>query len=296
MTGTGTQTDPYIISSYGELEELAGTATADMYIEFDADAPNKIINMNELYPYGAPTLDLSRCHLNGNGWIIRSLYTTDTWISTTTNCEIQGLTVESFKHDSANPFIKFDYGNASPTFILKKNIFRGYIKSSSMIYGGRGYWGNVFGTIISNSINIDYQGTADFKLFDCSAVTEFSHNQIKILSTVGDIAWILYQEGGRGGYLNPQRATENLIEINGERTNTVQVFTEQGASTPSFVESQMVFGDHKGDISVSGTGVSVYDSDTLTGVSGTELFKGCTHAQLHNAEYLHSIGFTIGVN
>ena len=73
MIGTGTQTDPYIVSTLADLRTAAGTAGA--YVEMDPDASTKILNLN-----GSATnpvtqrLDINCASLAGNGWRIRNLY------------------------------------------------------------------------------------------------------------------------------------------------------------------------------------------------------------------------------
>ena len=72
-TGTGTQTDPYIVSTLADLRTAAGTAGA--YVEMDPDASTKILDLN-----GSATnpvtqrLDINCASLAGNGWRIRNLY------------------------------------------------------------------------------------------------------------------------------------------------------------------------------------------------------------------------------
>ena len=73
MTGTGTQTDPYIVSTLADLRTAVGTAGA--YVEMDPDASTKILDLN-----GSATnpvtqrLDINCASLAGNGWRIRNLY------------------------------------------------------------------------------------------------------------------------------------------------------------------------------------------------------------------------------
>ena len=72
-TGTGTQADPYIVSTLADLRTAAGTAGA--YVEMDPDASTKILDLN-----GSATnpvtqrLDINCASLAGNGWRIRNLY------------------------------------------------------------------------------------------------------------------------------------------------------------------------------------------------------------------------------
>lgn len=73
-TGTGTQTDPYIVDNWTDFKALCGTT--NKYIAFDPDAENKVIDMNDT----EDCLGLSEslfiyAHVEGNGWEIRNLFT-----------------------------------------------------------------------------------------------------------------------------------------------------------------------------------------------------------------------------
>lgn len=73
MTGTGTQTDPYIVSTLADLRTAAGTAGA--YVEMDPDASTKIIDLNGSAANPVTDrLDINCASLAGNGWRIRNLY------------------------------------------------------------------------------------------------------------------------------------------------------------------------------------------------------------------------------
>ena len=59
MTGSGTQTDPYIVDSWAEFESvvpLLGDSTYDNHVcvQFNPNATNKVIDMQEIYPDGCP--------------------------------------------------------------------------------------------------------------------------------------------------------------------------------------------------------------------------------------------------
>ena len=73
MTGTGTQTDPYIVSSFADLRTAAGTGGA--YVEMDPNASTKIMDINDLgiNPV-TQRLNINCASLKGNGWRIRNLY------------------------------------------------------------------------------------------------------------------------------------------------------------------------------------------------------------------------------
>lgn len=73
MTGTGTQTDPYIVSSWGDFK--TAIATAGAYVVMDPDASAKVIDLNGSAANPVTQrLDFNCASLAGNGWRIRNLY------------------------------------------------------------------------------------------------------------------------------------------------------------------------------------------------------------------------------
>ena len=72
MTGSGTQTDPYIVDSWAEFESVV--TKSGVIIKFNPDAENKIIDMNEIYPEGCPSYSIGSSKIYGNGWEIQNLY------------------------------------------------------------------------------------------------------------------------------------------------------------------------------------------------------------------------------
>lgn len=75
MTGTGTQTDPYIVSEYAEF--ITAITTSDVYVKC---ADNTVWDMNEIDPTGEKYHNSNKSfnctELDGNGAIINNLYST----------------------------------------------------------------------------------------------------------------------------------------------------------------------------------------------------------------------------
>ena len=72
MTGSGTQTDPYIVDNWNDLISVINHI--GVYIEFDNNSENKIIDMSKIYPMGIGNISCGFKSLNGNGWIIKNIY------------------------------------------------------------------------------------------------------------------------------------------------------------------------------------------------------------------------------
>ena len=94
-TGIGTQTDPYIVSSWADFK--TAIAASGAYVVMNPDATTKVIELN-----GSDTnpvtdrLDFNCASLEGNGWRIRNLYfssTADHLLNSDTGCnhEIKNL-------------------------------------------------------------------------------------------------------------------------------------------------------------------------------------------------------------
>ena len=95
MIGTGTQADPYIVSTWADFK--TAIAASGAYVVLDPDASSKVIDLN-----GSDTnpvtdrLDFNCASLEGNGWRIRNLYfssTADHLLNSDTGCnhEIKNL-------------------------------------------------------------------------------------------------------------------------------------------------------------------------------------------------------------
>lgn len=69
MTGTGTENDPYIVESWAELSSVMEESTN--YVKLKENA---VIDFNEIYPEGIPGNFDINAHLDGNGGEMRDAY------------------------------------------------------------------------------------------------------------------------------------------------------------------------------------------------------------------------------
>lgn len=288
MTGTGTAADPYIVRSYTELEEAVSTSSDGSYIAFDPNAKDKVIDMNEVYPEGCPTLNLRLRHLNGNGWTIRNLYVKSIWINlgdgNNNSNAIYNLSVESFRHESTSPFIRANYTNYyRDGQVIHHCKFSGITKASVFISGTS--WTPV--CMRACALNIEYNGTGTFRLTNSDDDSiNFEHNQIKIAILNGKI--------NSSGLLANKVIINNIFELT---TNVGDAFP-MSSKSGNFTDN-VIIGTHAGEITCTHTGqtgVSIFNSDTMPNVVSTDYLIGCTSAELLDAAYLSSIGFSIGVS
>ena len=91
MTGTGTQNDPYIPESWAEL--VTAAAQGEAYIRLPAGA---LWDLNDLYPEGAPTVEMYCNEIDGNGAEIRNVRSNGALFSVGTYC-LHNITIKDLK-------------------------------------------------------------------------------------------------------------------------------------------------------------------------------------------------------
>lgn len=124
MTGTGTQTDPYIVDNWADF--IAIDKSKAVYVKW-ADSDNRIIDFNDIQPDGYTKTIYFPSNIDFNGWTFRNFHST---ASTAINYKgdsyiIENLIFENF-YIMSNTSI---YGE----YILKNCIFSGFMQSSSAV-------------------------------------------------------------------------------------------------------------------------------------------------------------------
>ena len=112
MSGTGTQSDPYVVTTYAELVEKA--AESDKYIKIGND-----INITDEYPNGdKPQLTLNN-HIDGDGKTIANWYKTTTGYDIIVNSggQVENLKIKNIYKTYSYEFMDFRGGNAGYHFI-----------------------------------------------------------------------------------------------------------------------------------------------------------------------------------
>lgn len=294
MTGSGTQTDPYIVDSWSEFESIGINSNSSVYVHFNPDAENKVIDMNDIYPEGCPSYNIGSSKIYGNDWEIRNLYLKNPLFYAATYGVINGFKFTSFRHETSSPFLAAQYDSYDRYGCLfEKNIFSGITKSNVFFNKNGGQtielYNNSFDLIISDDVT--------FRL--ANGITDEYGNYKK------DIAFnnIKIQLTGNSK-INPNGLFGECYNHN-FANNRINVIANTGCDFPIVKESSgfsgnVILGSNSGVISPLGSGtcsgVNIYNSDTLTYTGTDSRFKGCTTEQMRNAEYLQSIGFAIGVD
>lgn len=294
MTGSGTQTDPYIVDSWAEFESIGINSNSSVYVHFNPDAENKIIDMNDIYPEGCPSYSIGSSKIYGNGWEIQNLYLKNPLFYAATYGVISGFKFTSFRHETSSPFLSAEYSyNNAYGCLFEKNSFTGITRSNVFL----GISGSSTIEVYNNSFNLMISDDVTFRL--ANGITDeygnykkdIAFNNIKIQLTGNS----KINSNGLFGACNHHNFVNNRINV----------IANTGCDFPIVQEANgfsgnVILGSNSGTIkplySGTCTGVNIYNSDTLNYTGTDSRFKGCTTEQMRNAEYLQSIGFAIGVD
>lgn len=166
ITGTGTQADPFIITTYDELVEKAATAS-EVFIKVGND-----INIAEEYPLGdMPPLIITHARIDGDGKTISNWYSTGSAdliqitgssSDTTRNPQIKNLNFINILTMSGN-FVSPKYGTGAGIGMFKSCNFQGecYNRFSNSVSSNSGKRDHFIGC----SINIDNHASSPFAYY-----------------------------------------------------------------------------------------------------------------------------------
>lgn len=166
ITGTGTQADPFIITTYDELVEKAATAS-EVFIKVGND-----INIAEEYPLGdMPPLIITHARIDGDGKIVSNWYSTGSTdliqitgssSDTTRNPQIKNLNFFNILTMNGN-FVNPKYGTGAGIGMFKSCNFQGecYNRFSYSVSSNSGKRDHFIGC----SINIDNHASSPFAYY-----------------------------------------------------------------------------------------------------------------------------------
>lgn len=281
MQGTGTQADPYRPENWADFLTVCNIS-ASTYIKF-ADSDNKVIDFNDIAPEGLTNEIQITAQVDLNGW---------TW----KNIRANGITSVIGLYDNTtleNGFIESAYISNCYNFIFISHIQGKSIKN--MLISGE-FFGVIFfchasGTSFAapTSALSSVGGTlfvrnssAAFHLFDTSSG---GHNK-KIENCGFDFdveAGSFTLGANRSGSMQNKykgkivAATINL-SYGGNDVFDVEMSSSATATNRT-----------------SSSYLSIYNSDKMSISSAVAGMAGVTEEQMHNAQYLHDLGFPIGV-
>lgn len=268
MTGSGTQADPYILTTWQELIASRGQSTYSIWqggnLDFNTIAPNGFTS--DVKIYGA---------VNFNNATFKNLYIRNGGLYFYNGVgSIQKLNL-------INCYIIPQY--SAITFGTALNNYVDDVKISMLVTPSA-----------DDKTAIECGYTNGYLYFNRCAITVdcITPYSFFLSSSLGDYKdctfnFNIKQSGatlsqwGRSTFVN--------CKVNGQVLNTSGNSIGLGSSN-----SGTFYNFDSGTYTASSTATSVYDSSKCT-ITGTNVI-GCTTAQLGNAEYLRSVGFPIGVD
>lgn len=284
VTGTGTQADPYVVTTYGDLVEKA--TENNVYIELANDIniedeyPNE--NMPTLFIYGGVQIDgknkkISNWNKTNNSYnyCIGNNYSNDY------TSQIKNLTFANIILPSGVNFAHYECGrgNTDPEHFYNCKFY------------GKMYAGIINGDrtrFKDCSINIERKSTGSFGLFNGGDVSAnangiyFNNCYIKMKwsGTASPVFADMNGINGKDSYFELEGNVNTMCQyMNAAVDNcVVDLITNGTAST----------GDN------SGVGMSIFNLTHAPNITGGANFKGVTDANWLDTEYLSSIGFNAG--
>lgn len=262
MTGTGTQADPYIVDTWADFVTAVGTAQA--YVEFPV---NTIIDMNNVQPEGIDSNIVFKCtQFDAKGGEINGLF----------------LRNGQFRNDNNSPIIKnlklTEMRADKGAFYMDGGKMQNCIIAGS--FGGEVMFDTIRGrfTLESCSVNAQLQsGTyfADSYWGDDRSLT--------IKNSIVNLSGSVRSDG-------------NTLVLNNSTIRGVIPTTYFYELRNSVIDCVV-----PSDTSLRSAGHSndygyINSSKFNEGVTTTNRFTQVSDDQLHDAEYLYSIGFPIGVD
>ena len=268
MTGTGTQTDPFLVDNWTDFMTI-DTNSAEIYVRW-ADTGNKVIDFNDIMPEGfSETVNLP-AHVDFNGWTLKNFHSTASnysfKLSSASDAVIENLTLENFYIISSTLF----YGST----LLKNCIISGIVQYNGSV--------NVFHGCGLQSCSLNLKVNASNANLMNSVGFLSPKSQITNSDVVLDISC-------SGSTVSVCDSVIKNSRISGKIQSNAQKITLGNTSSMSNVFNL----EANSPLTYTGTAISVYNSDFAT-APASKSFIGVTSEQLKNAEYLYSIGFPIG--
>lgn len=284
MTGSGTQADPFIITTWEELIDTASRTTTD-FCEWQGGD----VDLNNIKPEGYTNSVVINGIIDFKNATIKNLHTitnnTPIVFAFGTNGYIKNLNLlNCFFTGSYTSAIQFGQNISSNMYLenLRVGAFldsTGTAQSSCTIIQTspdvRSY-GSTFQKCSFN-FRCDTQskvclvyGRSQY-FYDCQFDFDIKSKDGSGIVPSSDYKACVYHSIIKGRYIGQTEETKNFAGF--ENHSNIYLFNEGSYTTTS-------------------QGITIYNSDTCT-VTGTNV-KGCTSAQMADTAYLKSIGFAIG--
>lgn len=270
MTGTGTQGDPYIVDTWSDFVTAVGEQSA--YVEI---AENTVWDMNDILPDGLTSAVNVKCQeIEGNFAEIRNLVKKSASILTTSNAapNIYRLNFINTTETSSGVWFQ-NTGSAGPMTFYNCAI-------TGMLTNGK------FANYNNNNARVVFKND---EALGCNITLNFSGS-----SDMGKCSFenCLITLGGKSTYFN----------YNGEQFSRLQNCYIQGEcpwrdvciNSAAANVFDMKFGTLRSDANSTAYKQNIVNADKVTTQGAYSVYLTLvTENQLHDAEYLKSVGFPI---
>lgn len=256
MTGSGTQANPYIVSTWSDFI-AAATISFDTYIEF---VPNTVIDLNNVQPEGFSSALSLAGHIDGKNSVIKNLVVNDPYGRI---FDVSGLDLKNISFLNMRGSRKiFERQMSTSSLTLYKCQFSGRLDSpDDIIYMSRGSCSRCSFTLeVHGSGNVLFNWDSDYSVQYCRI--DISGTNTGSYINIGNVS---------NCYITGKHSTK--IEAYGS-TNVVD-FTAPAFESDSFASNILV------------------NSDKCSSIQSLSGVHAVTSAQLIDASYLSSIGFPI---
>lgn len=238
---------------------------------------NAVWDFNDLYPEGVPSNkhgDIWSAKIVGNGTTLKNVLV-DSWFFgvSASSCEIEDLRLENFI-TTGGPLFAVNAGS----YVFRRCAFSGllaeYQSYPACLYNTNGGASQ----LISCAFTLEAASSRPFR-----------------------ILWTQNTDRDEKKYCRIKLHLPNSSGYAGENTQWSQVNVDCPAQTSLYIGGACanVYGGNLPQVSsVSGSiqsYISVFNNEEIPNLSSTASIIGCTTAQLHDAAYLSSLGFPIGV-
>lgn len=257
MTGSGTENDPYVVSTWDEFVTVV--EPGGNYIDF---AANTVINMNEVDPEGVDrTITLRSPRIRGNNSVIKNFASYGHTPFNVIGATIESLHFENIRWNSGSFFKR--YMNAS-ALTVSQCKFSGRSESNSILAN----FFEIYNLSCEKS-SFRFEIWGSFGRWGFSNDSPFSTCNFEFSGNQTGTSFGLY---GNNCYITGSAATQFNI---GGSTNVVDL------TTPKITSSSAT--------------LTLVNSDKCEDYPDSSGILPVTTEQMKNAEYLHSIGFPIQI-
>lgn len=277
MTGTGTQNDPYIVDNWPDFVTAIGTSGA--YVEFPEGGGT--IDMDSVAPAGVEQAAIRCASINGNGWIISRLYTVGHGaFYLYSDVTISDLNFADLYADLSYKNCFFDNSEYYHAYNFNLCTFSGIVTSTEgrtgLFTAGYSY---IRLHLFRCALNMRCDNATHLVLAGDSLAFGINIGEFCNIKISGNSTEVL---NDRYDWKNSYFSGTCLSPVKLNSNSDFNVFNVDFSGAENFSCS-----GNSGQVNLINTGL------LPSGVTLGTGFVGVTETQLHDAEYLASLGFPI---